>query len=260
MKSFLSILLVLVLIATMGGTCYLLYQKSAAAPAIATPQPTAAAQSSSAPQLPKKLVEELSGSTTDPEILEDLMYEIGKNPDTVGWLTVPGTDINNSVVQSHNNSYYLRRDERKQDAVYGCYYADYECSVSDRNNLTPNTVIYGHSDLKDNPDGPRFSQLFRFTDPKFAEEHRTILLSTPEETLEWEIFSVFYTDVNFDYIRVELTPEDLKAISDKAVSLSVHDYGLVPTGEDKLLTLSTCSVRDGSDGNHRFVVMARLKK
>lgn len=256
MKSFLTILLVILLLATAGAAGYLLYQRSAA-PAIATPESTAAP--SSQPYIPKAVAEELADSTTDPVVLEKLMYEVSKNPDTVAWLELPGTDINNSVVQSHSNSYYLRRDERKQDALYGCYFADYECTLATKEELSRNTVIYGHSDLKDNPDGPKFSQLFRFVDLQFAKEHPVVHLSTPEATMEWEIFAAFYTDVTFDYIQVELTPEAQLEITNKAVKLSLHDYGILPTGEDKILTLSTCSVRDGADGNHRFVLMARLK-
>lgn len=258
MRSFLAILLVILLLAVAGGAGWFLYQRSAA-PATTTPQPTAPPDGSSVAQLPPSVARELEGSTTDPAVLEQLMYEVSKNPDTVGWLQLPGTDIDNSVVQSHNNSYYLRRDERKQDDIYGCYFADYEATLAGREHLVGNTVIYGHSDLKDNPDGPRFSQLFRFTDPAFAGEHRTVLLGTPEETLEWEIFAAFYTDITFDYIRPDLPPQEQKGVTDKAISLSVYDFGIVPAGEDRILTLSTCSVRDGNDGNHRFVVMARLK-
>lgn len=258
MRTFLTILLALLMVGLVGGAGYFLYQRSTA-PVIPPEALPAQGSASSVAQLPPGVAKELEGSTTDPAVLEKLMYEVSKNPDTVGWLTLPGTDIDNSVVQTHNNSYYLRRDERKQDSVYGCYFADYECSVSDSENLLRNTIIYGHSDLKDNPEGPKFSQLFRFTDPQFAEQNRTVLLSTPEETLEWEIFSAFYTDISFDYVRANLTDEEQKAIIDTAVKLSVHDYGIVPAVGDKLLTLSTCSVRDGNDGNHRFVVMARLK-
>lgn len=255
MKSFLTILLVIVLLATAGAAGYLLYQRSAAT--TAAPAPTT--EPSSQPYIPRAVADELADSTTDPAVLEQLMYEVSKNPDTVAWLELPGTDINNSVVQSHSNTYYLRRDERKQDAVYGCYFADYECTLASKEELSRNTVIYGHSDLKDNPDGPKFSQLFRFADPQFAKEHPIVRLSTPEATMEWEIFAAFYTDVSFDYIRVGLTPEAQLEITGKAVELSVQNYGIVPTGEDKILTLSTCSVRDGADGNHRFVLMARLK-
>ncbi len=74
----------------------------------------------------------------------------------------------------------------------------------------------------------------------------------------FEIFSVFYTDISFDYIRVHMTDEQMLALANQAKSLSVRDYGIQPQAGDKLLTLSTCSVRDGNDGTHRFVVMGRL--
>lgn len=258
MKTFLVLLLAMLLLAAVGVTGYTLYQRrqTPAQPAAASSQ-TAASQADQKPPR-NELQKELQQSTTDPELLEKLLYEIGKNPDTVGWLQVPGTDINESVVQTHNNSYYLRRDTRKRDTVYGCYFADYECSVGGRDTLSPNTVIYGHSDLTDNPDGPKFSQLFRYADANFASENNRILLSTPEQTLEWEVFAVFYTTTAFDYIQVNNTPQVQRSILDNAKKLSLHSFGIEPADTDKILTLSTCSVRDGTDGTHRFVVMARL--
>lgn len=258
MKTILALLLAAVLICTTAGLGYLAYKRQQ------TPDPKPSSSSKSQkdtrpwanPQ--NQLQEELLESKTDPELLEKLMYEMSKNSDTVGWLQVPGTTIDNSVVQYHNNSYYLRRDERRRDALYGCYYADYECSIAGRDELMPNTVIYGHSDLQDNPKGQRFSQLFKFVQREFATTNNIISLSTPDETLEWEVFAVFYTDTKFDYIRVDNTPEVQQSIIDTALRLSIHDFGVAPSGEDKILTLSTCSVRDGNDGNHRFVVMSRL--
>lgn len=201
---------------------------------------------------------ELQQSTTDAEKLEKLMYEIKKNEDTVAWLEIPGTDINNSVLQYHNNTYYERRDERKKNDIYGCYFADYECSLGKREDFLTNTIIYGHSDLKDNPDGPRFSQLFRFIDPQFAKENRNIYLSTTWETMVFEIFAVFYTDVNFDYIRVDLSEADFSEIVNGAITKSLHNFQNAPKYGDKILTLSTCSVKNANDGTGRFVVMGKL--
>lgn len=263
MKAILALLLAVFLLGAAATAGYVIYRQRGGDRDI--PAAVAANQSGQVgvqeimPNPKTDLDMEVAASTADPEMLKNLMYEISKNTDTVGWLNLPDTTINNSVVQSHNNSYYLRRDERRQDSVYGCYFADYECSVSSRENLLPNTVIYGHSDLKDNPEGPRFSQLFKYTDPEFADSHRVIYLTVPEETQEWEIFATFYTDISFDYIRVNLTEQVHREITDKAIGLSVFDYGVKPGTTDPLLTLSTCSVRDGNDGNHRFVVMARLK-
>lgn len=192
------------------------------------------------------------------DVVDNLDAAMRMNDDTVAWLAVPGTDINDSVLQAIDNWYYLRRNEKKEDNTYGCYFADYECQIGAREVFAGNTVIYGHSDLKDNKDGPKFSELFRFTELDFAQKTPYIYLTTTEGKTTWQIFSAFYTDTSFDYIGVHLEPKELTAMAAKAAGLSLYDYGVKVTGEDKLLTLSTCSVKDGTDGTHRFVLMARL--
>lgn len=195
---------------------------------------------------------------TDSDIPGLMTYAMEKSQDAVGWLNVPGTDISNVVMQGPDNVYYERRDEDGNQDIYGCYFLDMECSLGKREDFLPNTIIYGHSDLTDNPDGPRFSQLFRFVDDEFASQNKYMYITTLEGRYTFEIFTVFYTDISFDYIRVHMTNEEALALAKQAKSLSVRDYGIEPVAGDRLLTLSTCSVRDGNDGTHRFVVMGRL--
>ena len=189
---------------------------------------------------------------------ETLDLAMKANKDTVAWLQLKGAEIDDSVLQYLDNTYYERRDERKNYDVYGCYFMDYECSTGTRKTLAKNTVIYGHSAPNDDPDGKRFSKLFRFTSPDFAKENPCITLTTPEEMMLFEIFAVFYTDTNFDYIMVHISDDQMLEIANTAKELSLYDYGIDITADDKLLTLSTCSDRDGKDGTHRFVVMGRL--
>ncbi len=195
---------------------------------------------------------------TQADELDALDGATQRNQDTVGWLRVPGTTINNSVLQSHDNMTYLRTNEAREYDIYGCYFADWECSVGSREILSPNTVIYGHSDLKDNPEGPRFSQLFHFTDQAFAEETPVISFSTLEGFMDWEVFAVFYTEKTFSYI--DAYPEKgVDQLAKEAQAKSIYDYGITVGPEDKILTLSTCTVKYGAqDNDHRFVVMARL--
>lgn len=196
-------------------------------------------------------------TTTGADILEALDYETTQNQDTVAWLRVPHTRINNSVVQSFDNLVYLRANERREYSVYGCYFADAECSVSSRELLNHNTIVYGHSDLQDNPEGPRFSELFKFIDQEFARTTPIIEFSTLYDIMNWQIFAIFYTTVDFNYIDAE--PEDgIKALADEAKRRSIYDYGVQVGEDDHILTLSTCSVKDGNDGTHRLVVMAKL--
>lgn len=196
-------------------------------------------------------------ANTGADILEALDYETTQNPDTVAWLYIPNTRINNSVVQSFDNQVYLRANERREYSVYGCYFADAECNVSTRELLNHNTIVYGHSDLQDNPEGPRFSELFKFTDPEFARITPVIEFSTLYDFMDWQVFAVFYTTVDFDYIAAE--PEGgIANLAEEAKKRSIYDYGVEVGEDDHILTLSTCSIRDGNDGTHRMVVMAKL--
>ncbi len=180
------------------------------------------------------------------------------NRDTVGWLYVPGTEINNSVLQAFDNSYYIRRDENRKDSIYGCYFADYENALDHSAEFSRNTIIYGHSDLKDNPDGKRFSQLFRFIGEAFAKETPHIYFSTPEEDLAFRVFAVFYAETSFQYILADPDDATFMNIVAKARDGSIYEYDVDVTKDDKILTLSTCSVKHGDDSTHRLVVMARL--
>ncbi len=195
-----------------------------------------------------------------PETLPDMQEAINfyetVNEDTVGWLTVPGTDIADPILQTVNNDYYLRLDEYREKSEWGCYFADYECSIGTREELSDNTIIYGHSDLVVQPDGLKFSQLYRFADEEFAKNNPVIQFASLEELLVFEIFSVMYTDTSFNYIAVGSTPEDFQVLLTTALDNSIYDYGIPVTVEDKIITLSTCDFEKGADA--RFVVMGRL--
>lgn len=190
---------------------------------------------------------------TDADVLEALDYEISQNRDTIGWLKIPGTKINNSVLQSHDNACYLRQDERRKHSLYGCYFADYECSFGARDDLSPNTIIYGHSDLTNNPDGPRFSELFRFTEEDFARSTPVITFATQGDWMDWEVFAV--AEYSTDPRLIQPEPEGgIAALAADAQKKSVFDYDVQVGEGDHILTLITCT----DEPAVRLVVMARL--
>lgn len=193
------------------------------------------------------------------DALENLIAAREMNYDTMAWLIVNDTDINGAVMQAMDNDYYLRRDENQDYDIYGCYYFDYESRVGTADVLSQNTVIYGHSDSTDNPNGKRFAQLYRFLEDDFADKVKEITLTTISGTHTFEIFSTFYTDTNFQYTKVNMTEQEKLELAITAKNLSTRDYDITPTIDDKLLTLSTCTVLYGTS-THRFVVMARLKQ
>lgn len=211
-----------------------------------------------------------------PTFIPQIQDAVAKNSDVKGWLNIPDTTINNAVVQAADNDFYHRKDELKNYSWTGSFYADYECNLANRADLSANTVIYGHNvHYDDNKDKERFSQLFHFTDLDFAQEHPYVYFSIngTDPTLEenhmvWQIFSVFYTTTDFHYTQVkkdmsgtsqeEMTEEQLMSIVNEAKARSEYNYNVEVTGQDKILTLSTCSYKYGRRNDVRFVVMAKL--
>lgn len=204
-----------------------------------------------------------------------------QNEDIVGWLKIDDIKVDAAVVQAENNKQYQRQNEWKQYSWTGSYFADYECKLSDREQMSKNTVIYGHNvHFDDNKDGERFSQLFHFTDLEFAKTHPYIYFSVydpnaPEESEEsskndmvWQIFSVFYTTTDFNYIQInqdfknpdkgQISDAQLMNIITEAQQRSEFIYDVPVTAKDKILTLSTCSYKYGKRDDVRFVVMAKL--
>ncbi len=192
--------------------------------------------------------------------LDQILDFHAQNNDTVGWLYVPGTDINESVVQSSDNDYYLRRTNLKAVDQYGSYFADYECNFAN-GNLPTNTIIYGHSmETNDDPNGSRFSQLKRYLDQDFAEANPYIYFSTPEEDLVYKIFSVMYTTTYFNYIDPEPTSTEFLAVINEARVASQFNYPVEVNATDSIIALSTCTYAFDSryPNRYRYVVFGRL--
>ena len=118
MKKFLCTLLALSLAAGLGGCSAVKKLLPSNAPAQAGPASSAASsQQQQQPNSPSLGVRKRP--QTDVDVAEALNYERSQNPDTVAWLRIPDTDVNDSVLQGMDNVEYLRRTERKKEDVYG---------------------------------------------------------------------------------------------------------------------------------------------
>jgi sortase B len=192
-----------------------------------------------------------------------------ENADVVGWLQIPGTEIDRVILQNPpnlaDNTYYLNRDFQKSPHRDGCFCTDFRVKTGDgsRAALSRNTTIYGHS-WTDDPDGALFAQLKRYRDPDFARAHPYIFYSTHRETMVWEVVAVFEATTAFPYITPDPSDKRLRSNLARIEELSLYDYANPPTMADKFLTLSTCvySVLGQPElpalNDYRFVVMARL--
>src|SRR5690625_3364082 len=134
----------------------------------------------------------------EPEALRSGPDELLKEHDeVVGWITMDGTQIDYPVLQSDNNTDYLKKDYNDRVTRAGSIFLDL------RNDITPenkNTVVYGHR-MKD---GSMFQHLTKYMDEDFLREHQTFEFDTLYDSYEAEIFSVYNTLTDFNYIQTDL--------------------------------------------------------
>ena len=176
-----------------------------------------------------------------------------ENPDTVAWITIPGTNIDYPVMQTVNEpNFYLKRGFDKQYSDYGVPYVQENCDLA----LSDNCVIYGHH----MNNGTMFADLCKYESEDFYQEHKTIRFDTLSGFGEYEIVAVFktvaYSEQGFKYYhftRAE-SAEDFDAYITQCKALSLYDTGVTAEYDDKLITLSTCEY---SRKNGRMVVVAK---
>lgn len=170
------------------------------------------------------------------------------NEDLAGWVRIPGTAIDYPVVKTDNNDFYLNHNIHKQPARAGAIFMDFRNSGTAEE---PHTILYGHN-MKD---GSMFRDLMRYKREDFLNRHSIIEFNTLYEKMKWEIFSVYVTAADFNYIQTYFpTRNEFGIFLDSIKERSLFKRDIVVAVEDKILTLSTCSY-EFTDA--RFVVHAK---
>ena len=209
---------------------------------------------------------------TVPDVADKMKAAKEKNADVVGWLQIPNTTIDEAVVQTTDNDFYLRKDVEKNYAYEGCYYVDYESELKNNGkDLPQNTIIYGHNlgtpmGVKDDPEGVKFAQLLKFNEEKFAKENPYIYFTTEGAQHIFEIFAVAYCEPTTSPVPYHMASYDedkFLRLVDDMMDRSLWTYEVPFSEDDKIITLSTCTYKYGTynqNPNQRFVVFGKLVK
>ncbi|MFA9381955.1 MAG: hypothetical protein ACERKO_12950, partial [Acetanaerobacterium sp.] len=157
---------------------------SSCSPTPVSPSQPESSQPSSSSQPVEEVIPELPpyGEPVTPsdKLLEELSQSFNVG-DPKGWLTVPGTTIDNGVLYyAEDNDHYIKMRLNYNGFLdeNGVLFADFRSTLSDRTRLSRNTVIYGHNIYTNgSSDGKRFSQLLKYEDLDFAKENQFISFS-----------------------------------------------------------------------------------
>lgn len=195
------------------------------------------------------IVQEDTSDTNTTKYDIDFVSLKEKNPDTVGFIKVNGTDIEYVVVQAKDNGYYLTHNFEKQQNSAGWIFLDYNNKLdgSDKN-----IVIYGHN-MRNNT---MFGTLKNILNDEWQknEENRYITFSTEKEQAAYKVFSVYQIENEDYYIKTSFNFGEFKKFIDTMKARSKYDFNCDVTENDSILTLSTCA------NNNKYRVILHAKK
>ena len=181
----------------------------------------------------------------------DFSELIKKNPDTVGWISLSGTNINYPVVQTTNNDFYLNHTFDRSYNQAGWVFADYRNSVDGNDK---NMIFYAHGRV----DGTMFGTLRNVLTNGWLNnpDNFTVRTSNARENALWQVFSVYHIETTTDYIKTGFNDDqDFQSFTNMLINRSAFNFHTNVTGTDHILTLSTCY----SD-TERVVLHAKLIK
>ena len=168
------------------------------------------------------------------------------HPNALGWISVPGTNIEYPFVQGPDNDYFLRRDVDGQYLYAGVPFLDCRC---DPDFDCPNSIIYGHN-LRN---GTMFGALDDFKEERFFTEHRYFYVYLPDQTLCARIAAVLVVDpVKEPWLfQIQIQADHLEQV----YALARQSEVLALSPSQRFITLSTC---DYSFGNARTLLVGVL--
>ena len=169
------------------------------------------------------------------------------SPEIVGWIYVPGTQIDYPICLGSDNNYYLTHSFRRSQNALGEIFAPAETSddLGDAH-----TILYGHNMRS----GKMFGELSNYESSEFRDRYPYVYIYTPDQSYTCTVYAAYRTryDSAVYTIGYETGTEVFREWINDTVEHAVYDCGIAPTGQEQIFTLSTCV--DSGSAKDRYVV------
>lgn len=195
-----------------------------------------------------EIVDILEETSKDEKYKIDFASLKEKNSDTVGFLKVNGTNVEQVVVKGKNNSYYLSHNFEKNENSAGWIFADYRNKLD---GTDKNIIIYGHNMRNDTMFGTLKNILYK--DWQENEDNKFITFITENESALYEVFSVYQIEAEDYYMKTDFSKAEFKEYIDNMKSRSKYNFNVDVNEDDSILTLSTCA----NDNKYRVILHAK---
>ena len=209
---------------------------------------------------PKEYMKELQNEFPNVKFPEGIQLKYARlyalNQDTVGYITIPNTNIDFPIVKGKDNAYYLKHDFYKKPTNFGNPFMDYRNHIR---TLDRNTILYGHNMR----DGTVFAQLLNYKTLDGYKKAPVVQFNTIFKDYKWKVIAAFHTNADeeqdngyvFNYIEPDMSTTSFVGYIQQIRQRSLFTTDVDIKASDKILTLSTCAYEFKND---RFVVVARL--
>ena len=193
------------------------------------------------PQKPQMTFDEMIASVNLPSLRK-------VNSDVVAWIAIPNTVISYPVMQADDNDYYLNHTWNKVANPMGSIFL--ECKVNP--DFTDfNTIIYGHR----MGNGTMFNGLEKYKNYNYWKNHPYVYIKNDDGLSRYKVIAAYQAEITEITYALNIQNSDTKQkFIEHSLSSSVIDTGVVPTENDRILTLVTC-IRGGST-ERRWVIQA----
>jgi len=195
-----------------------------------------------------KTGDEKTASVLVPEIEVDFARLKAINPDIIGWIYIPGTQVNDPILQHREeDAYYLTHTPEKRESRLGSIYMHHDAKADFTD---AHTILFGHNMRS----GQRFGELSGYADEDFAKAYPDVWILLPGETLHCTVYSAYACPVDdltytVGYETGERAYRDFIRHTAEASCIRVKKF---PSDRDRIITLSTCT--NSGDKGRRFVV------
>lgn len=178
------------------------------------------------------------------------------NSDVVGIINIEGIDLNEAIMQSTDNSFYLNHNEYKDYDAYGSIFMDYRINPYTSKKI----LIFGHnSSYIDTP----FGNLENYYSEDYYQNHKYITIQIESEIRKYEIFSVYVETSDWTYMNLNFSNDEewynhLVILKNN----SLYDTNVEINASDEILILQTCSNnKDYSnyDKKYLLIISKRIK-
>lgn len=166
------------------------------------------------------------------------------NPDTIAYLYAPGTNLDEPVVQTNDNSTYLDKTfDGGNEPYMGTVFMDMDNSKDFSDQLT---WLFGHARGSQAPDSRMFNDVNFYSSKDYFDQHKYVVVETPERKYYYEAAAMIIVPETTAFYRTEFdSPEDFqKQLENVYKDAHVKKDGLTVDKNDRYLVLSTCREED----------------